>query len=248
MNDFRSRMADTIAGGAVDLTKLWGGTDGAAGSLAELQTNLTAQRDAVVRFANELKSLAAQGADKQLISLIAGMGPDSGSVLARQILEGGGTAIEGLDQLLKEISDAAGSGAQALTEKFYQPGVDSMKQLIAGLKKKFPELRNALTTIADEVSRVLQGILLDAATANQVLAGITNVQVPAARVQAPATRTGIVGSLTNATSKATSFADAAYAAAMVDGLRKVETATKGVTAAVGASNTGAVVNKRKGVS
>jgi hypothetical protein len=250
ITSFRDQMATAIQGGGIDFSKLILDAEGNNGGLSQLQSSLEVMLAKTKSFAADLQALAKAGASQDLITQIVGLGPDAGDALAKQLLEGGSTAIKDLNSLMKQIQDAAGAGAQNLTDVFYKPGADAITNFIKGMQKQFPELKAALQQIIDYVAQSMAGMsaTVTAATAASkaaALAVINGGEGSPAQIT-KTTKLSVVGAAKN--SAAATSGGASSNADVVRALAAVEAAVVQNTAVTSATNDKFLMLKRTGAA
>ncbi|MCU1677274.1 MAG: hypothetical protein JWM93_2032 [Frankiales bacterium] len=255
IDDFRARMTDAIQGGAFDIAAMWGASTQQVddvsvfvpGTVEQLKAALDARLATVETFAKDLNALAAAGASQDLIAEIAGMGPGTGDVLAKQLLDGGPAAVRAISDVMKRIQDAAGAGASNLAKSFYQPGVDAITTLIKGMRKSFPELAKELQAIADLVNSTLGPALASVATMTKYTADNAKAQRPVSVT--PATTGNLARAVTaTASSARVSVVPVTPDASVVSRLDTLIDATRDTTTAVAATNSKLLMLKRSGAA
>jgi hypothetical protein len=123
-------------------------------SLQALKANLDARIMAAKKFADDLKTVRANGGSQDLISQLAGMGSTNGDQLAQQLNSGGASAVTSLQSQLTNLTTVAQTGGDTLAKSYYGSGANSMQQYIAGLMAGSPALTTALQSIQQQVQAV----------------------------------------------------------------------------------------------
>jgi hypothetical protein len=153
-NDFSSSISQGLTSGH-GLSDVWQSlVDGGKATVTNLKGSLDTIVSNAQTFRTDLDRLAVEGASKDFISQLAGMG-DAGKSLAEQLLAAGPGAIGHVASSLGSIQTIADSTGQDLATTFYHSGISSMEQYIKGLEKRFPELRKALHPLEHELGHML---------------------------------------------------------------------------------------------
>lgn len=137
-------------------------------------------------FAAQLTDLKALGLSPDLFKQIVEAGPDVGSQLAKEILDGGADSVKALNDTFTELETVSKSVAEQTTVVMYNNGVAVAGGLVAGLKSQEQALVDAAKTLADAFNAAYQ-------------ANIMALAVPEAPTVTPKT----TGTTTNVTNKIT---------------------------------------------
>lgn len=104
-------------------------------------------------FANQLAQLASSGLSKDAFDQIVKAGAKSGSLMAKELIDGGSSAIGETNKLFKEIADASLSSGEKLSDSFMsigkEVGVDFVGALASQAEKvtQFTETVKRLVTL-----------------------------------------------------------------------------------------------------
>jgi hypothetical protein len=137
-------------------------------------------------FAQQLTDLKALGLNPDLFKQIVDAGPDVGSQLAKEILDGGSDSVKALNDTFTELQTVSASVAEQTAVVMYNNGVSVAGGLVAGLMSQEAALVAAAQTLADAFNAAYQ-------------ANIMALAVPEAPTVAPKTS----GTTTNVTNKIT---------------------------------------------
>lgn len=137
-------------------------------------------------FAAQLTSLKAAGLDPDLFKQIVDAGPDVGSQLAKEILDGGSDSVKALNTTFGELRSVTADVAEQTAVVMYNAGVDVAGGLVNGLLSQEEALVNAAKTLADAFNAAYQE-------------NIKALEVPNAPTVTPKT----TGTTTNVTNKIT---------------------------------------------
>lgn len=137
-------------------------------------------------FAGQLTSLKALGLSPDLFKQIVEAGPDVGSQLAKEILDGGSDSVKALNDTFTELETVSASVAEQTAVVMYNNGVEVAGGLVNGLLSQEAALVAAAKTLADAFNAAYQ-------------ANIMALAVPAAPTVAPKQ----TGTTTNVTNKIT---------------------------------------------
>lgn len=137
-------------------------------------------------FAAQLTDLKALGLSPDLFKQIVEAGPDVGSQLAKEILDGGKDSVKALNDTFGELETVSKSVAEQTAVVMYNNGVAVAGGLVNGLLAQEQALVNAAKTLADAFNAAYQ-------------ANIMALAVP----EAPAVTPKTTGTTTNVTNKIT---------------------------------------------
>ena len=113
-----------------------------------IQAQLQARLDAIKNFTAQVEQLAAAGLGKDLLQQILEMGPETGSVFAKAVLEGGAEGIASLNGLQTQINGASDRLASFGSQTLFQAGVASAQGLVDGLLAQQKQLEDTATKMA----------------------------------------------------------------------------------------------------
>lgn len=122
-------------------------------------SNLEDRLAKIRRFQEVLRTLVANGLSDSAYKQLVEAGVDGGSATAEALLAGGAGAIQTVNELTKNIDNAAKEFGDTATTRLYQAGVDAAQGLLDGLKSLDAQLESQAvklgSTIANTVKRVL---------------------------------------------------------------------------------------------
>lgn len=137
-------------------------------------------------FAGQLSDLKKAGLDPDLFKQIVEAGPDVGSQLAKEILDGGADSVVALNDTFAQLKEVSASVAEQTAVVMYNNGVEVAGGLVAGLKSQEQAIIDAAKALADAFNAAYQ-------------ANIMALEVPSAPTVAPKS----TGTTTNVTNKIT---------------------------------------------
>lgn len=161
---FGSNVTGALTSGA-SVSGIWGqllGVTDANGDpvppdLGALQTGEETVLAQLKQFSADLNSLTGEGANQDLINELLGVQSQSGTgaadQLAQQLLAGGTGAVSALQSVMGQITAAAGSETDTLTQTFYGAGAQSIDNIGKGILAEFPSMRKAIAPILAELAK-----------------------------------------------------------------------------------------------
>lgn len=111
-------------------------------------------------FAAQLTDLKAMGLNPDLFKQIVDAGPDVGSQLAKEILDGGTDSVSALNTTFAELQTVAGQVAEQTAVVMYNNGVDVAGGLVAGLLSQEQALVDAANQLAAAFNAAYQSQIM----------------------------------------------------------------------------------------
>ena len=111
-------------------------------------------------FAAQLTDLKALGLSPDLFKQIVEAGPDVGSQLAKEILDGGADSVKALNETFDELETVSKSVAEQTAVVMYNNGVAVAGGLVAGLKSQEQALVDAAKALADAFNAAYQANIM----------------------------------------------------------------------------------------
>lgn len=125
------------------------GVDSGNGFIA----GLTVVADRAVLFTDKVKQLVTAGLSEDALGMVLAAGQEAGTYIADELINGGATAIEQTNQLVKSAKGAADLIAQMAADKFYGAGVSNAQEYLKGIEEAFnyaqERLQGTGLTLAD---------------------------------------------------------------------------------------------------
>lgn len=146
-------------------------------------------------FAAQLTDLKALGLSPDLFKQIVEAGPDVGSQLAKEILDGGKDSVKALNETFDELETVSKSVAEQTAVVMYNNGVAVAGGLVAGLKSQEQALVDAAKALADAFNAAYQANIMalsvpEAPSVTPKVTAKTTVIAPKVTIKAtPATKT-----------------------------------------------------------
>jgi hypothetical protein len=128
-----------------------------APTVQEVQAFFNDQVAAATQFADALEALKRQGASQDLLSQIAGQGPEALG-FAQTLLQGGPEFIATVNQQLKAIQEMAKSTADALTERFFGEKIGELRDRLDRLHGVLQDIREAFRQLLREFTETLPAL------------------------------------------------------------------------------------------
>jgi len=109
--------------------------------------------DRAVLFTDKVKQLVTAGLSQDALQMVLAAGQEAGTYIADELINGGATAIEQTNKLVKSAQGAADLIAQLAADKFYGAGVSNAKSYLKGIEDAFnvaqAKLQGKGLTLAD---------------------------------------------------------------------------------------------------
>lgn len=123
---------------------------------ADFVSALARQADNAKVFAEKVKELVKMGLSPAAIQEVLSAGVEAGTKIAQALIDGGTDAINQSNAIIEELDALATNLNTLLNDKFFAVGISLGEQIVAGLKKKFEELRDKMPDMnLDELQTVL---------------------------------------------------------------------------------------------
>lgn len=119
-------------------------------ALADYKKSLQERIVATQKYAETLQKLRAAGLDDTTYKKLLEQGTE-GQAFAEQLLAGGKTAIDGLNQLDAQLLTVSSKLAQDASANLYQAGVDAAQGLVNGLASRQKELETLMENLANSM-------------------------------------------------------------------------------------------------
>ena len=98
---------------------------------------LTEQANKAVEFAGKIRSLIAAGLAPEAIQMVIAAGAVAGTAIADELIEGGATAIDTTNELVRSTREAADEIGKETASNFYATGLASAKQTLKAFVDQF---------------------------------------------------------------------------------------------------------------
>lgn len=139
---------DTISGSVDNVINFGGALE--SGNFIQ---GLVGQATAARTFADKIKQLIQIGLSERGIRQVLDAGYESGTKIADQIIQGGTTIVQQINELLASVASVAEEvGAQG-AQNFYQAGVDSAQALVNGILSQLAAARAAYKALTDTTGK-----------------------------------------------------------------------------------------------
>jgi hypothetical protein len=112
--------------------------------------------DQAKAFAGQIDQLRLAGASLEVVQQIAQLGAETGSRVARELLEGGRQAIETANDLVAVVRASAVAAGTAAAETFFGAGVAAARAYIDAIRQTILELQPILDDIARRIAEALR--------------------------------------------------------------------------------------------
>lgn len=106
---------------------------GEIGTGANFLENLESQTQKATGFAQKIQKLISMGLSESAIQQVLNAGFDAGSNIADQIIAGGASVVNKVNQLTASLNYVAESTGTLAATKFYQAGIDSAQNFVDGI-------------------------------------------------------------------------------------------------------------------
>jgi hypothetical protein len=109
--------------------------------------------DRAVLFTDKVKQLVTAGLSEDALGMVLAAGQEAGTYIADELINGGATAIEQTNKLVKSAKGAADLIAQMAADKFYGAGLSNAQSYLKGIEDAFnfaqEKLQGSGLTLAD---------------------------------------------------------------------------------------------------
>lgn len=167
-----------------------------------LVANFKSLVDKSKAFASNLVELRKLGLNGNLFKQIVEAGVDAGGATAEAIIAGGGSTIQELNNLYRQLADAGASVAETATDEFFALGENITNSFIDGLVSQENQLASAAEALAKSFNSVFSANMLAAVgaknTADQralIESQIANVDAALAQARAELSAMGKVSAV-----------------------------------------------------
>lgn len=116
--------------------------------------NLEMQAEKAKNFGGQISKLLSMGLSQTALQQIADAGYETGSVLAQQIIDGGSTVVQKVNQIVSSVDAVGEQVSTAMAEKFYAAGVNAAQNLVNAL---IAELNASAALIAAAIANATKG-------------------------------------------------------------------------------------------
>ena len=137
-------------------------TNGVAASADTMVATFQDRLSKMRQFAEDVKSLSAQGLDRGVIQQILGMGVDSGGALAASLKQASPDTIKSLNSMFTDMQSTAQQFGTQMGDTFYGQAVTDAQALVRGFQSQQATIdaqMNAITaSIEDKMSLLTSGM------------------------------------------------------------------------------------------
>jgi hypothetical protein len=126
---------------------------GEIGTGANFLENLESQTQKAKGFAQKIQKLISMGLSESAIQQVLNAGFDAGSNIADQIIAGGASVVNKVNQLTASLNYVAESTGTLAATKFYQAGIDSAQNFVDGLIAQINASAAAIAKALADASR-----------------------------------------------------------------------------------------------
>lgn len=137
-------LKDTISGSVTDVIDFGGALE--SGNFVQ---GLVSQANAAKTFADKVKQLIQLGLSERGIRQVLDAGFESGTKIADQIILGGTTVVQQINELVASVAAVADEVGIQGAQNFYQAGVDSAQALVNGILSQLDAARAAYKALTD---------------------------------------------------------------------------------------------------
>jgi hypothetical protein len=156
LDDAQSAFDDFAKGTSTSLLEAFNFTDAmkeGAETGKGFVSGLVTIADRAVLFTDKIKQLVTAGLSEDALGMVLAAGQEAGTYIADELINGGATAIEQTNQLVKSAKGAADLIAQMAADKFYGAGVSNAQSYLKGIEDAFnfaqERLQGSGLTLAD---------------------------------------------------------------------------------------------------
>lgn len=160
-DNYASQVTDSIRAFGAITTAQAQVINGVAQSLTftDITSNLRDRLDRIKKFNENLRQLIALGISDAAYKQIVDAGVDTGGAYAEAILQGGQGAVSEVNDLVKQIDDAASLLGDAAATQMYQAGVDAAQGIVDGLLSLSNQLTTAATALGNSIAAAIASAL-----------------------------------------------------------------------------------------
>ena len=147
LDDVKSKFDDlqsTISGSVTEVIDFGGALE--SGNFIQ---GLVSQANAAKTFADKVKQLVQLGLSERGLRQVLDAGFESGSLIADQIILGGTTIVQQINDLVASVAAVADEVGIQGAQNFYQAGVDSAQALVNGILSQLTAARAAYAALTD---------------------------------------------------------------------------------------------------
>ncbi|WJN63194.1 tape measure protein [Streptomyces phage phiScoe45] len=156
--DLKAAKADYAAGiaqkiiDAANVTNIEGG-------FTDIVASLKMQVEQAKHFADVLKKLKSLGLNQEMFDQLAQAGPQAGMAAAEALANAGAAGVKQVNDLEKQLADAAGSIGKTASQVMYDNGIHMAEGLVKGLEKQASAIENQMIKIADSMVKAIKKAL-----------------------------------------------------------------------------------------
>ncbi|ATI18640.1 tape measure protein [Streptomyces phage Amethyst] len=149
--DYAARIAQRIVD-AANVTDMEGGFKGI---IEQLQQSVAQAR----HFADVLAKLKKLGLNSTTFDQLAQAGPEAGMAAAEAILAAGQTGVGQVNELEKQLQDAAAKVGKTASQVMYDNGIHMAEGLVKGLESQANKIEKTMLKIADSMVKAIKKAL-----------------------------------------------------------------------------------------
>lgn len=116
--------------------------------------NLQQQAEQAKNFSGQIAKLMQMGLNQSALQQLAQSGYEVGSVIAQEIIDGGSTVVNMVNQLVSSVDAVAEQVSTNMAQQFYGAGVDAAQNLVDGLIQR---LNESAALIAQAIANATAG-------------------------------------------------------------------------------------------
>lgn len=116
---------------------------------------LIEQAGNATKFSDKVKQLISMGLSQSAITQIVESGFEVGTTIADQIIAGGQTVVDQVNNLIASVETVADAVGFAGAQKFYQAGVDYAQNLVNGIIDQMNQSYSAVQAMVDKLNEIL---------------------------------------------------------------------------------------------
>jgi phage-related protein len=151
----KSDYAASIAQKIVDDANVTNMEGGFSGILEQLKQAV----DQAKHFADVLAKLKKLGLNQEMFDQLAQAGPEAGMAAAEAILGAGAAGVKQVNDLEKQLQDAAGKVGKTASEVMYDNGIHMAEGLVKGLESQADKIEKQMLKIADSMVAAIKKAL-----------------------------------------------------------------------------------------
>jgi phage-related protein len=151
----KSDYAASIAQKIVDDANVTNMEGGFSGILEQLKQSV----DQAKHFADVLAKLKKLGLNQEIFDQLAQAGPEAGMAAAEAILGAGSAGVKQVNDLEKQLQDAAGKVGKTASEVMYDNGIHMAEGLVKGLESQADKIEKQMLKIADSMVAAIKKAL-----------------------------------------------------------------------------------------